>query len=99
VFEHIPNAIAAEREVMRILKPGGVYCFTAPFLPAHDHDVVLAEVDNFGNTRYLAEPQYHVDPLRPEGILVYRIFSFNDMKRRFESMGHEFKSYRFWSKS
>jgi glycosyltransferase involved in cell wall biosynthesis/SAM-dependent methyltransferase len=99
VFEHIPDAISAEREVMRILKPGGVYCFTVPFLPVNDHDLVLAEVDANGNTKHLAPPQYHEDPLRPEeGILVYRLFSFHDLKRRFEEMGHEFKSYRFWSR-
>jgi SAM-dependent methyltransferase len=32
VIEHIPNAIAAEKEVMRISKPGGVYCFTISLL-------------------------------------------------------------------
>jgi hypothetical protein len=60
----------------------------------------LAEVDEHGNTRHFAEPQFHADPLRPDkGILVYRIFSFRGMKQRFEAMGHEFKSYRFWSES
>lgn len=98
VFEHIPDAIIAEKEVMRILKPGGVYCFTVPFLPASEHDQVLAELTADGKIHYFADPQYHSDPIRPaEGILVYRLFSFNDLKRRFEDLGHEFKSYRFWS--
>jgi len=99
VLEHVPDALAAEKELMRILKPGGVYCFTVPFAPVHEHDIVYADLDEHGNTRYLAEPQFHLDPLRPEGALVYRVFAFNDMKRRFEAMGHEFKSYRFWSES
>jgi SAM-dependent methyltransferase len=99
VLEHVPDALAAERELMRILKPGGIYCFTVPFLPAHDHDLVLADIDEQGKIRHFAEPQFHSDPLRPEGILVYRLFSFNDLKQRFEAMGHEFKSYRFWSDS
>ncbi len=100
VFEHIPDAISAEKEVMRILKPGGVYCFTVPFLPAAEHDLILASMDERGTIQYFAEPQFHGDPIRPEeGILVYRLFSFNDMKQRFESLGHEFKSYRFWSKA
>jgi hypothetical protein len=98
VFEHIPDALAAEKEVMRILKPDGVYCFTVPFLPESEHDQVLAELKPDGKIQYFAEPQYHSDPIRPaEGILVYRLFSFNDLKRRFESLGHEFTSYRFWS--
>jgi SAM-dependent methyltransferase len=99
VLEHVPDAVIAERELMRILKPGGIYCFTVPFAPAAEHDLIFADVDEEGNTRYFAEPQFHLDPLRPEGALVYRIFSFNGMKQRFEAMGHEFKSYRFWSES
>jgi SAM-dependent methyltransferase len=99
VLEHVPDALRAEKELTRILKPGGLYCFTVPFLPASDHDLVLADIDDQGNLRYFAEPQFHGDPLRPEGILVYRLFSFNDMKQRFEDMGHQFQSYRFWSES
>jgi SAM-dependent methyltransferase len=97
VLEHVPDAMIAERELMRILKPNGIYCFTVPFAPLAEHDVIFADVDKQGNTRYFSEPQFHLDPLRPEGALVYRLFSFNDMKQRFEAMGHEFKSYRFWS--
>jgi len=99
VLEHVPHAPAAEKELVRILKPGGIYCFTVPFAPAHEHDLIYADVDESGNTRYLSDPQFHQDPLRPEGALVYRVFSFSDLKQRFESMGAEFKSYRFWSES
>lgn len=52
VFEHVPDAPRAEREVIRILKKGGVYCFTVPFLPLNKHDVVMAEVDETGNIRH-----------------------------------------------
>jgi len=98
VLEHVPDALAAEKELMRILKSNGIYCFTVPFLPIGEHDEILADVDEHGQIRHFAEPQYHGDPIRPDkGILVYRLFSFNDLKQRFESMGHEFKSYRFWS--
>lgn len=100
VFEHIPDALRAEREVVRILKPGGVYCFTVPFIPHGESDLVLAERGPDGEIRHFAEPQYHGDPIRPEeGILVYRVFAFNDLKRRFESLGCRFRTYRFWSKS
>lgn len=100
VFEHIPDALRAEREVVRILKPGGVYCFTVPFIPHGESDLVLAERSPDGEIRHFAEPQYHGDPIRPEeGILVYRVFTFNDLKRRFESLGCRFRTYRFWSKS
>jgi SAM-dependent methyltransferase len=98
VLEHIPNALAAEKEIMRLLKPGGVYCFTVPFAPASEHDIILARMDESWQIRYLAEPQFHLDRLRPEEVPVYRIFSYNDLKKRFEAMGSEFISYRFWSK-
>jgi len=100
VFEHIPNPIVAEREVVRILKAGGIYCFTVPCIPDGEQDLVLAEVTSDGEIKYFAEPQYHGDPVRPnEGILVYRIFSFRDLKQRFEELGCGFTSYRLWSRA
>jgi hypothetical protein len=57
-------------------------------------------MDEKGNVRYFAEPQFHGDRLRPkEEILVCRLFSYNDLKSRFEGLGHEFNSYRFWSRT
>lgn len=100
VFEHIPDAVTAEREVIRILKDKGIYCFTVPYIPEAEHDLVLAEATPDGQITYFAEPQYHGDPIRPEeGILVYRLFSFRDLKQRFESLGCTFISYRIWSKA
>lgn len=99
VLEHVPDAIKAEKEIVRILKPGGAYCFTVPLLPFEPHDLILAELDAVGNIVYLAEPQYHGDPIRPEGILVFRLFSYNDLKMRFENLGCDINLYRFWSKT
>lgn len=100
VFEHIPNAIIAEREVVRMLKANGIYCFTVPYIPDGDGDLILAEAAGDGEIQYFAEPQYHGDPVRPdEGILVYRLFSFRDLRQRFEALGCTFRSYRFWSKA
>lgn len=100
VFEHIPDAAAAEREVARILKAGGIYCFTVPFMPESEHDLVLAELDEAGEIKHHAEPQYHGDPVRPEeGILVYRLFSYHDLRHRFEELNCTFTTYRLWSKA
>jgi SAM-dependent methyltransferase len=99
VFEHIPDVLAAEREVVRILKAGGIYCFTVPFMPESEHDLILAELDEAGEVRHYAEPQYHGDPVRPEeGILVYRLFSYHDLRRRFEELNCKLTTYRLWSK-
>jgi SAM-dependent methyltransferase len=100
VFEHIPDALKAEREVVRILKKNGIYCFSVPVGGYYEKDIVLADLDEHGQIRYYAEPQYHGDPVRPEeGILVFRIFSMRELKQRFEDLGCQFQSYRFWSKS
>lgn len=100
VFEHIPDALKAEREVVRILKKNGIYCFSVPVGGYYEKDILLADLDEHGQIRYYAEPQYHGDPVRPEeGILVFRIFSMRELKQRFEDLECRFQSYRFWSKS
>ena len=76
VFEHIPNAYLAFQEIHRVLKPGGRHIFTIPFDARGFTDIVKAIMDEQGNIQYLAEPEYHEDPIRQEdGILVYQIFS------------------------
>jgi SAM-dependent methyltransferase len=99
VLEHVPDALKAEKEIVRILKPGGTYCFTVPFLPYGDRDKLMATQDEHGKINFLAEPQYHGDPLRSEGSLVFRIFSYNELKSRFENSGCTTHFYRFWSKT
>jgi SAM-dependent methyltransferase len=98
VMEHVPEAERAEREIVRMLKPGGAYCFTAPFNPALPEDEIRAELRD-GRVVHHAEPIYHLDPVRPEGILVYRIFSQPGLRARFERLGCEFSTFRVWSKA
>lgn len=100
VFEHIPFADQAEKEVVRILKKGGHYCFTVPFYADAKKDKTLAKMTKWGKVIYLAKPQYHGDPIRPEdGILVYKIFSHNGMKKRFENFAKSYQTIRLFSKS
>lgn len=100
VFEHIPDALRAEREIVRLLRPGGAYCFTVPFLPYHDEDLVLAEHHASGELVLHGPAQYHGDPIRPqEGALVYRLFSHRGLTQRFNELGCRFTTYRFWSKA
>ncbi len=99
VFEHIPDAIKAEREIIRILKKGGIYCFTVPFAPYAEHDNIRASLDSDGNIVHHAPPEYHGDPVRPEeGVLVYRVFSQRDMEQRFTALDCEFVTYHLWSR-
>lgn len=76
VFEHIPDTYKAFKEVYRVLKPGGRHIFTVPFDAQSFTDVIKAIRDEKGEIRYLTEPEYHDDPIRPNGgVLVYQIFS------------------------
>jgi len=76
VFEHIPDTYRAFKEVNRVLKPGGRHIFTIPFDARGFIDIIKAVRDEKGNIQYLTEPEYHDDPIRPEGgVLVYQIFS------------------------
>lgn len=75
VFEHIPDPYEAHREIYRILKPNGRHIFTVPFYQTEFLDEERTVVDDAGKNIFLKEPQYHGDPLRPEGALVYNIFS------------------------
>lgn len=100
VFEHMPDVVRAEKEVARILKKGGVYCFTVPLVFDCAEDEILAELTGNNTIRFLTTPQYHVDPVRPtEGALVYRHFACAALQARFTALGCDFANYRFWSKA
>lgn len=99
VLEHVPDALAAEKEIIRVLKPGGVYIFTVPYMPNASHDIVRAVIEN-GQVKHIVEPQYHGDPLRPnEGILVFRIFCERELKERFTDLGASFATYNVFDQS
>jgi len=98
VFEHVPDAPTGEKEVMRILKKGGCNLFTVPFDFERLKDDIYAEQKG-EQILYRKEPVYHDDPVSPDGrCLVFRIFSFEELKERFIHMGHRFNFYYFHSR-
>lgn len=92
VFEHIPDPYRAHAAIFNCLKPGGSHVFTVPFLDNASKDDVCATIEA-GQIRYLTEPKYHFDHLRPEGILVFTLFS-PQMLSRLEEIGYQVSSYR-----
>jgi SAM-dependent methyltransferase len=69
VFEHIFNPDIAAKEIIRVLKPGGVHVFTAPKLKNIRKSCARATIRN-GVIDYLAEAQYHGNPPGEGPILV-----------------------------
>lgn len=92
VFEHIPDPYKGFTEIYRILKPGGRHIFTVPFYGDRYRDEIRAMIESDGSINHLLPPAYHGDPIRPEGILVYVIFSM-EMLMKLNAMGYQVKMY------
>lgn len=98
VFEHIPDPYQAFREIYRILKPGGAHIFTVPFYQTKYLDEKRAEkIDK--HVIHHMDPIYHLDPINPNGILVYNIFSLemilNLSKIGYRTIMHKLYDFRY----
>jgi SAM-dependent methyltransferase len=72
VLEHVPDVAAALSESRRILKPGGACLATFPFAGGQNETIVKARLEN-GAIVHLTEPEYHGNPVDPQGSLVFAI--------------------------
>lgn len=66
VLEHVPFLDKALSEMARVLKPGGVMLSTFPFSWNTYESVVKARLVG-GSVEYLTDPEYHGNPVDPEG--------------------------------
>ena len=77
VFEHVPDPRRGFREKARVLRPGGVLLMTVPFFPESDATVQRARHVG-GKIEHLLPPEYHGNPIDPEGgSLVYHDFGWD----------------------
>ncbi len=98
VLEHIPNFGAALQELYRVLQPGGSLLLSVPFLPERASTLVRAQWCK-GELVHHCEPEYHGNPLDPEGCLAFYHFGW-DLQTALQQAG--FKSVQlacYWSAS
>jgi SAM-dependent methyltransferase len=67
VLEHVPALPRAFDETFRVLKPNGIHVFTVPF----SENTRPRAVIQGGTVKHILPPEYHLDPLNPEGILAF----------------------------
>ncbi len=72
VFEHIPDIEKALGEIFRILLPGGCLISTFPFAVNSYESIIKAKLEK-GKIVHLLEPEFHGDPVNPNGALVFQI--------------------------
>lgn len=91
VLEHVPDPYQAHQEIFRVLRPDGAHVFTVPFLD-RELDQVRSCRTADGAVTHMMEPQYHTDPLREGGALVYTLFGL-EMLVRLAEIGFRTKLY------
>jgi SAM-dependent methyltransferase len=69
VFEHVLRPERAFAEIARTLKPDGAHVFTVPYYRGKK-TVIRARATDSGGIEHLADPDYHSNPIDPEGSLV-----------------------------
>jgi SAM-dependent methyltransferase len=63
VFEHIFDPKLAAKEIMRVLKPNGFHIFTVPRYRGLVTSCARAKMGTDKSVQYLADPQYHGNPI------------------------------------
>ena len=77
VMEHIYNPEKAFKEIARTLKKGGAHIFTVPVINRHMKTEVWATLGENGKANFLKTPEYHGNPVDPEGAPVTMHWGFD----------------------
>lgn len=77
VFEHIYNPKEAFKEIARTLRAGGAHIFTVPILNRHKKTEPWAVKGEDGNPIFCKTPEWHTNPVDPEGSPVTMHWGFD----------------------
>lgn len=96
VFEHVPEIDASLAECHRVLRPDGLLLFSIPFFEDRVATRRRAELRD-GELVHLAEPDYHGNPVDPQGSLVFYEHGW-DMLDRLRAAGFDdARVIAYWS--
>lgn len=93
VMEHVRLDKQAHHEIMRVLKPEGVYVFTVPHDRSREETLVRVQVTDPADSSkdvHLLEPEYHGDTNSDEGggVLSYRVYG-TELDKHLASLGFD----------
>jgi SAM-dependent methyltransferase len=89
VMEHVRLDDIAHREIMRVLKPHGIYLFTVPHVRDRTKTLVRVSTTNRedpSKDKFLMEPEYHGNPNANKRSLCYRVYG-TDLDEILKSLG------------
>lgn len=84
VFEHVPDPVRAFGECARVLRRGGLMLATIPFYNELDISRTRARIGAEGLV-HLLPPEYHGNPVSPDGSLVFTDFGWDVLARMREA--------------
>lgn len=97
VLEHIPAYKRAITECFRCLRPGGPILITVPFLLTSQSTLVRAQIRDDGSVHHLLAPEYHGDPLDPQGVLCFYHFGWDLLESLVDVGFCDAGLYLYWS--
>ena len=96
VLEHVPDYPAALSELRRCLRPGGRLFLTVPLSLWSPGTVTRATVDARGAITHLTTPEYHGDPLDPNGALCFHNYGWDFLQALTDAGFTDMCAHLFW---
>ncbi len=97
VMEHVAEPVRALQEFSRVLKPGGVLLLSVPFDERRRTTVRRASRQADGTVVHHLPPAYHVDPLDPQGCLVFSDFGWDLLEMLAHAGFSSSRLFALWS--